>query len=119
MPDSTVTSSLDVRLTALERQMAWWRVAALAGAALLGVLGVSAFRQPGPHTIESDSLTLRGAQGASVTLAVTPTGDLEARFAGRTAERPQIVRGSALVLVDPAGRVVARLGGPTARPAAQ
>jgi|SRR5579884_3391689 len=119
MPDSTVSSSFDARLALLERRMAWWRIASLAGAALVGLLGMSAFRQPAPRAIESDSLTLRGAQGASVTLTLTPVGDLEARFARSATERPQVVRGSALVLVDPSGHVVARLGGPTSRPAAQ
>lgn len=118
MPVST-PPAFDARLAAVERQMAWWRIAALVSAALIGVLSVSAFRQPSTRAIEGDSLTLRGPQGASVTLAITVAGDLEARFARSAAERPQPVRGSSLVLIDPSGHVVARLGGPTTRPAAQ
>jgi len=109
-------SSIEARLALLERQMKWWRLAAisLAGALVLG--GVTAFQQPGGAAkLEATSLTLRNAWGGSVTLSLRSSGDLEARFSRLPGAIPQGFGAAGIVLVNADGREVARLGEPTSR----
>jgi hypothetical protein len=105
---------VDARLDALERQVTWWRRAAIGAVFVLAIGGTMAFRKLAPGPLEATSLTLRAAQGA-VTLSLRPSGDLEARFSRSAGGAPQIGAGSALVLVNPDGREVIRIGAPTAR----
>ena len=108
------TDGIEARLDALERQITWWRRAALGAVSVLAIGGTMAFRQLAPGPIEASSLTLRAARGA-VTLSLRPSGELEARFSRSADNSPPIGGGSGMVLVNPDGREVMRIGAPTAR----
>ena len=109
-------TSIEERLALLERQVKWWRLAAVALVAVLVLGGVTAFQQPGGAVnLEATSLTLRNSWGGSVTLSLRSSGDLEARFS-RASGTPQQALGKAgLVVVSADGREVARLGEPMSR----
>ena len=110
------SASLEARLALLERQVKWWRLAAigLVGALVLG--GVTAFQQPGSAAkLEATSLTLRNAWGGSVTLSLRASGDLEARFSRASGSSPQTPGKAGLVVVNADGREIARLGEPTSQ----
>ena len=109
-------ASIEARLALLERQVKWWRLAAAAMVAILVVGGVTAFQQPGSiGKLEATSLTLRNSWGASVTLSLRSSGDLEARFSRASGTPSQASGVAGIVLVSPDGREVARLGEPTSR----
>jgi hypothetical protein len=109
MDGENLSPSVEARLDALERQVGRWR--ATAGMMLvLAIGGTMAFRQLVPGPLEASSLTLRGQRGASVTLSVRSSGDLEARFSRSSNPAPHLPGGIGLVLVDPAGREVLRMG---------
>ena len=103
-----------VRLAKLERETNRWRIVASVSMLLLGATAFTAFRESKAQPLDGDSLTLRGPHGMAVTLSVTQTGNLEARFDRGTAT-PQAVQEASLVLVAPNGRTIARLGEPIAR----
>ena len=110
-------TSIEARLTLLERQVKWWRFAAVSLVFTLVLGGVTAFQLPGTAgKIEATSLTLRNSPwGGSVTLSLRSSGDLEARFT-RASGSPQQGAGVAgIALVNADGREVARLGEPTSR----
>jgi hypothetical protein len=114
MGSETRVPGVEARLDALERQVTVWRRAAIGAVFVLAIGGTVAFRQLAPVPLEATSLTLRAARGA-VTLSLRPSGDLEARFS-RSADNASLVgAGSALVLVNPDGREVIRIGAPSAR----
>jgi hypothetical protein len=115
MTRSDPSTSVESRLTTLERQVAWWRLATVCALGLLALGGTMALRRPVPGPLETNSLTLLTARGRSVTLSLRPSGELEARFGRGSASEALGVRGTGLVLVDPQGRDVARLGEPSAR----
>jgi hypothetical protein len=106
--------NVTIRLAYLEREARRWRIAAAVTTLLLGATALTAFREARTQPLEGDSLTLHGSRGMAVTLAVTQSGELEARFDQGAALRKS-VRGASLVLVDPNGRTIARLGEPVAR----
>jgi hypothetical protein len=110
-------SSTEARLASLERQVKWWRLAAVGLVAALVLGSVTAFQQPGTTgKLEAASLTLRNSWGGSVTLSLRPSGDLEARFSRASGTAPQAWVGKAgLVVVKADGREVARLGEPTSQ----
>jgi hypothetical protein len=109
-------TSIEARLALLERQVKWWRLAAVGMVAALVLGGVTAFQQPGGAAkLEATSLTLRNAWGGSVTLSLRPSGDLEARFSRASGSPPQGHGVAGIVLVNADGREVARLGEPTSR----
>ena len=115
MIDAKVSPSVEVRLGALERQVAWWRRAAVGMLFVLAMAGTMAFQRLAPGPLEASSLTLRAPRGAAVTLSLRPWGDLEARFSRSVDPTPRGPSGSAFVLVNPDGREVLRLGDPSAR----
>lgn len=115
MRTEALSPSIEARLSALERQVTRWRRAAVFTVFVLGIGATMAFMQLGPVPLDTGSLTLHGSRGASVTLTLRPSCDLEARFTGITGIGPN-GRGSGLALVNPAGREVVRLGEPSARP---
>ena len=114
MSGETHAPAIGARLDALERQITWWRRAAICSVFVLAIGGTMAFRQLAPGPIEATSLTLRAARG-TVTLSLRPSGDLEARFSRSAENPPPLGAGSGLVLVNPDGREVMRIGAPTAR----
>jgi hypothetical protein len=115
MLDQKPVPAVEARLSVLERQVAWWRRATVAALLVLALGGTLAFQQGVPGPVEASSVTLRAARGAAVTLSLRPSGELEARFSGSVQAMPRGQAGSAFVLVDPGGREVLRLGGPSAR----
>jgi hypothetical protein len=110
----------EARLTALERQSRRWRFVALGAAALLLLGGATAFQRATPAApLEGTSLILRDDSGRRAEIAVSSSGALEVRFGpGRGGER-QGEPTAELVLIDPQGRRVARLGSMTAQHLAQ
>jgi hypothetical protein len=109
-------ADIEARLAALERQNRRWRFTALGAVALLVLGGATAFQRATPAApLEGSSLTLRDDQGHRVELVLSSVGSLEARFGpGRGTERPGGPTAE-LVLVDPNGQRVARLGSMTAQ----
>jgi hypothetical protein len=113
MPSPT---SIEARLALLERQVKWWRLAAIGMVVALGLGGVTAFQQPGGAAkLEATSLTLRNASRGSVTLSLRSSGDLEARFRRAAGTAAQGYGVAGIVLGNADGREVARLGEPTSR----
>jgi hypothetical protein len=109
-------TSIEARLALLERQVKWWRLAAIGMVSALVLGGLTAFQQPGgAATLDATSLTLRNASGGSVTLSLRSTGALEARFSRASGSPPQGFGVAGIVLVNADGREVARLGEPTSR----
>ena len=109
-------ASIEARLARLERQVKWWRFAAIGLVVALVLGGVTAFQQPnGAAKLDAASLTLRNAWGRNVTLSLRPSGDLEARFGRASGSPPQGSGVAGLVVVNADGREVARLGEPTSR----
>jgi len=115
MIDEKLSPTVEVRLSALERQVAWWQRATVATLFVLAIGGTMAFQQLAPRPLEASSLTLRAPRGAAVTLSLRPSGDLEARFSRSADTAPRGPGGSSFVLVNPDGREVLRLGEPSAR----
>jgi hypothetical protein len=112
----TSPTSIEARLALLERQVMWWRLAAIGMVVALVLGGVTAFQQPGGAAkLEATSLTLRNAWGGSVTLSLRSSGDLEARFSRASGSPPQGYGVAGIVLLNADGREVARLGEPTSR----
>jgi hypothetical protein len=114
MRGETQAGGIEARLDALERQVTWWRRAAIGVVFVLAIGGTLAFRQVAPGPIEATSLTLRTVRGA-VTLSLRTSGMLEARFSRSADNPPPIGEGSGLVIVNPEGREVMRIGAPSAR----
>jgi hypothetical protein len=109
-------SPIEARLAILERQLKWWRLGAVGALVALVLGGVTAFQQPGGiGKLDATSLTLRNARGASVTLSLRSSGDLEARFSRAAGSAVPELSVAGLVLVNADGREVARLGEPTSR----
>jgi hypothetical protein len=110
------SASIEARLALLERQMNWWRFAAIGLVAALVLGGVTAFQQPNAAAkLEATSLTLRNSWGGSVTLSLRSSGDLEARFNRASGSAPRSFGVAGIVVVNADGREVARLGEPTSR----
>jgi hypothetical protein len=107
---------IELRLAALERQNTRWRLGAIAAVALLLIGAATAFQRIVPVTpLEGTSLTLRDDRGRRVALALSESGSLEIRFGpDRGPEQPG-TPSAELVLVDPKGQRVARLGPMTAQ----
>jgi len=141
-------SSLDARLAALERRGRALALAVAVLAPVTATLALAAFRRPPLPTLEGERLVLRAADGQStVIVEPTADGGFRIRT-GRLTEMkaPHATPGHpawsmegaeltlitgvadrlsapaaavpALELRDPAGRTIARLGPPQARPAA-
>jgi len=115
MSSETQAPGFEARLDALERQVTVWRRAAIGAVFVLAIGGSMAFRQLAPAPLEATSLILRGVRGAAVTLSLRPSGELEARFSRSAENAPPMAEASGLVLVNPDGREVMRIGAPTAR----
>lgn len=105
---------VSARLAKLERETNRWRLAAAVSMLLLGATAFTAFRETRSQPLDADSLTLHGVHGMAVELSVTPSGDLKVGF-DRGTSSPQTAQDAGLVLVDPNGRTIARLGEPVAR----
>lgn len=112
------TASLDARLDALEREVRSWRRLALGGLALAALGASLAFQQPrvSPVPLEASALTLRNDSGSSVVLSVRASGDLEARFIRGISLAAPDPGSASLILVNPLGQTVARLGELSVRP---
>lgn len=115
MIDERLSPPVAARLEALERQAAWWRRATVCALFVLAIGGTMAFRRLTPGPLEATSLTLRAPRGAAVTLSLGTSGDLEAHFAGGADATLHGPRGNGLVLVNPEGREVVRIGEPFVR----
>jgi hypothetical protein len=112
----TSPASIEARLALLERRVKWRRLAMIGLVSVLVLGGVTAFQQPGGvGKLEATTLTLRNAWGGSVTLSLRSSGDLEARFSRASGPPSQGSGVAGIVLVNPDGREVARLGEPTSR----